>query len=204
MLQRMRVLEEAGMRFTEKPVAALSTMGGDGGFLHAAQTSSGTVLELVLDGFLHPKEARRCGFRHTTLLLGRPSRPPIVYVPSTNLSSNTCNNAITCLHARGVAHDEPWRLIAADRASLQDIFRCVCLQHGKLAVLDSAKASAVLSRRAMHGGERLRSVVHRVAIFNKEGTITDIVSQSDVVRCASWAVRMPRAQYPSSSEQYPD
>ena len=35
----------------------------------------------------------------------------------------------------------------------------------------------------MHGGERLRSVVHRVAIFNKEGTITDIVSQSDVIRC---------------------
>ncbi len=60
MLQRMRVLEEAGMRFTEKPLTALSTMGGDGGFLHAKQASSGTILELVLDGFLHPKEARRC------------------------------------------------------------------------------------------------------------------------------------------------
>ena len=60
MLQRMRVLEDAGVRFTAKPVHELSTMGGDGGFLHAAQTSSGTVLELVLEGFLHPKEARRC------------------------------------------------------------------------------------------------------------------------------------------------
>ncbi len=62
MLQQMRVLEEAGMRFTEKPLTALSTMGGDGGFLHAKQASSGTILELVLDGFLHPKEARRCDF----------------------------------------------------------------------------------------------------------------------------------------------
>ena len=62
MLQRMRVLEDAGVRFTAKPVHELSTMGGDGGFLHAAQTSSGTVLELVLEGFLHPKEARRCVF----------------------------------------------------------------------------------------------------------------------------------------------
>jgi hypothetical protein len=58
MLQRMRVLEEAGLRFTAKPVQSLSTMGGDGGFLHAAQTN-GTILELVLEGFLHPKEARR-------------------------------------------------------------------------------------------------------------------------------------------------
>jgi CBS-domain-containing membrane protein len=39
----------------------------------------------------------------------------------------------------------------------------------------------------MHGGERLRSVVHRVAIFNKDGAITDIVSQSDVIRCAHLA-----------------
>lgn len=34
MLQRMRVLEEAGLRFTSKPIKDLSTLGGDGGFLH--------------------------------------------------------------------------------------------------------------------------------------------------------------------------
>ena len=41
----------------------------------------------------------------------------------------------------------------------------------------------------MHGGEKLRSVVHRVAIFDKEGTITDIVSQSDVIRCVAACAR---------------
>ena len=56
-----------------------------------------------------------------------------------------------------------------------------------------------LMRSAMHGGERLRSVVHRVAIFNKEGAITDIVSQSDVIRCRyratarhAWSAAMSR------------
>ena len=74
MLQRMRVLEEAGVRFTAKPVKSMSTMGGDGGFLHAKQTS-GTILELVLDGFLHPKEARRCEF---LLYQTKPPRPRCV------------------------------------------------------------------------------------------------------------------------------
>lgn len=97
MLQRMRVLEEAGVRFTSKSIKQLSTLGGDGGFLHQSAEKGATILELVLDGFLHPKE----------------------------------------------------------------------------------------SRKAMHGGEELRSVVHRCAIFNKEGNITHIVSQSDVVRFLS-------------------
>lgn len=40
MLQRMRVLEEAGVRFTSKPIKALSTLGGDGGFLHQVSAES--------------------------------------------------------------------------------------------------------------------------------------------------------------------
>jgi len=59
-------------------------------------------------------------------------------------------------------------------------------------------------RRAMHGGERLRSVVHRVAIFNKEGTITDIVSQSDVIRCVPNVQRMLRARAFSCWKSAPD
>ena len=112
MLQRMRVLEEAGVRFTSKAIKDLTTLGGDGGFLHQARVApcntlannrscvwdaayaqslsmigprvscsahyvrqqpcavvtpvavqsaetNATILELVLDGFLYPKEARK-------------------------------------------------------------------------------------------------------------------------------------------------
>ncbi|KAK9829547.1 hypothetical protein WJX72_006411 [[Myrmecia] bisecta] len=36
--------------------------------------------------------------------------------------------------------------------------------------------------KAMHGGTKARTVGHRVALYSKEGCITNIVSQSDVVR----------------------
>ena len=56
------------------------------------------------------------------------------------------------------------------------------------------------ARRAIHGGEALRSVVHRVAIFDKQGNITHIVSQSDVIRCtprcaASHVLQMSNAAH---------
>ena len=34
----------------------------------------------------------------------------------------------------------------------------------------------------VHNGEHSRTVVHRVGLFNKTGHITNIISQSDVVR----------------------
>ena len=34
----------------------------------------------------------------------------------------------------------------------------------------------------VHSGEHSRTVVHRVGLFNKTGHITNIISQSDVVR----------------------
>lgn len=34
----------------------------------------------------------------------------------------------------------------------------------------------------VHNGEHSRTVVHRVGLFNKAGHITNIISQSDVVR----------------------
>lgn len=38
----------------------------------------------------------------------------------------------------------------------------------------------------VHAGESSRTVVHRVGLFNKQGYITTIISQSDVVR---WLAR---------------
>lgn len=36
--------------------------------------------------------------------------------------------------------------------------------------------------RALHGGETTSKHLHRLALFNNEGRITCIVSQSDIVR----------------------
>lgn len=39
-----------------------------------------------------------------------------------------------------------------------------------------------LTQVQVHNGEHSRTVVHRVGLFNKAGHITNIISQSDVVR----------------------
>ena len=39
-------------------------------------------------------------------------------------------------------------------------------------------------RRVLFGGTRSRPVVHRLALFDVEGALTQIISQSDVIKCA--------------------
>jgi CBS-domain-containing membrane protein len=34
----------------------------------------------------------------------------------------------------------------------------------------------------MHDGSKMTEVVHRIAVFDNEGRITNIVSQTDIVR----------------------
>uniref|UniRef100_A0A7S0X0C9 CBS domain-containing protein n=1 Tax=Chlamydomonas leiostraca TaxID=1034604 RepID=A0A7S0X0C9_9CHLO len=88
LLQRMRELEERGAAFAEKPLKELKYMGTDGDFIHASQARS-TLLELVLNGLLQPRN---------------------------------------------------------------------------------------------RGGGRGGSVVHRIALFNSDGAITQIISQTDIVK----------------------
>lgn len=93
MLHSMQTLEEAGKAFGTKKLQDLSDLGGDGTFLLDTGMAKVSVMELVHNGFLYPRETK-----------------------------------------------------------------------------------------AVHSGEHSRTVVHRVGLFNKTGHITNIITQSDVVR----------------------
>ncbi|KAL3155291.1 hypothetical protein ABBQ32_013075 [Trebouxia sp. C0010 RCD-2024] len=93
MLQCMHALEAAGKSFGAKKLQELPELGGDGTFLLDTGMAKVSVMELVHNGFLYPRETK-----------------------------------------------------------------------------------------AVHNGEHSRTVVHRVGLFNKAGHITNIISQSDVVR----------------------
>jgi 5'-AMP-activated protein kinase regulatory gamma subunit len=59
MLAKMRMLEEGGAAFARKSLRDLGDHGSDGGFLHANRTKSLSLLELIYDGFLAPRESRK-------------------------------------------------------------------------------------------------------------------------------------------------
>ena len=49
----------------------------------------------------------------------------------------------------------------------------------------------VLSARGSHAGRQLNDVVHRVAIYDNECRVTNIISQTDIVR---WVPAIARHQ----------
>ncbi|WIA21514.1 hypothetical protein OEZ85_000717 [Tetradesmus obliquus] len=66
MLQKMRLLEEQGSSFATTAIKDLKVFGGDGDFLHTSEAAQTSVLDVIVNGLLNPKE--RCAA--DTLQLG--------------------------------------------------------------------------------------------------------------------------------------
>ena len=71
LLKRMKDLETAGPKFAATRVADLPVFGGDGSFVPAGAARRVSVLELVNDGFLHPRD--------THAPKGGDGTPPVVH-----------------------------------------------------------------------------------------------------------------------------
>uniref|UniRef100_A0A383WD30 CBS domain-containing protein n=1 Tax=Tetradesmus obliquus TaxID=3088 RepID=A0A383WD30_TETOB len=56
MLQKMRLLEEQGSSFATTAIKDLKVFGGDGDFLHTSEAAQTSVLDVIVNGLLNPKE----------------------------------------------------------------------------------------------------------------------------------------------------
>ncbi|KAF6250582.1 hypothetical protein COO60DRAFT_796807 [Scenedesmus sp. NREL 46B-D3] len=56
MLQKMRLLEEQGSSFAATALKNLKVFGGDGDFLHTSEAAQASVLDVIVNGLLNPKE----------------------------------------------------------------------------------------------------------------------------------------------------
>lgn len=71
LLKRMKDLESAGPAFASTPVSSLPVFGGDGSFVPAGAADRVSLLELVNDGFLNPRD--------THAPKGGDGTPPVVH-----------------------------------------------------------------------------------------------------------------------------
>ena len=163
LLKRMKDLETAGPKFAATRVADLPVFGGDGSFVPAGAARRVSLLELVNDGFLHPRD--------THAPKGGDGTPPVVHRAAV-MGSDGTPTAV-------VSQSDVARFLSTHESSLGTLGGRTVAEAGwtgrgsVIGVTPETSALAALALMRQHG-------VSGVAVVDAHGRLVGNFSVSDL------------------------